>query len=461
MKLRTKNQQSGKPGWLDEQVEAEFLATLLQKPEQFDRFFLNEIKPEFFQVDSYQWLIKLMREREWNPLALGLLDQELIGQQDEEQKEKYKLQITNLFSRELTFSEDAVKKFKGYMAFCAINLFVSDSFQAYQSTGRIDYLLQSVREGVVKAEDLISDDQLNILDYAERYDQRQETRRLERINPTITPKILTGIRGIDSQFEIKAPMLVDFLAPFKRYKSVFLNAMGFSALLQGFNVLHVVFENTVELTEDRYDAMFAHINYDRVRTLALTPEEKYNMDYVFNWVNGWQNRLKIVKCIPNETTVTQVEEELEKFRNRDGFSPDVEIWDYLNIIAPSKRISEERLQQRQIVWDLKNHAEKWNVAVIEASQANMEGARAERLEMGHRGKSIDISQGINLCIAINQTDQERDDGIIVLSPMFSRERPIIQPEIVLDSDIPRMLVSRELLNLWKQAEMVNPIPEQK
>jgi len=171
--------------------------------------------------------------------------------------------------------------------------------------------------------------------------------------------------------------------------------------------------------------------------------------------------LKIVKCIPNETTVTQVEEELEKFRNRDGFSPDVEIWDYLNIIAPSKRISEERLQQRQIVWDLKNHAEKWNVAVIEASQANMEGARAERLEMGHRGKSIDISQGINLCIAINQTDQERDDGIIVLSPMFSRERPIIQPEIVLDSDIPRMLVSRELLNLWKQAEMVNPIPEQK
>jgi len=460
LKLRTKNQQSGKPGWLDEQVESEFLATLLQKPDGFDRFFLNEIKPEFFQVDSYQWLIRVICDNDWKPFALGLLEQELLDVKDEEKKERYKAQITNLFERTLTFSEEAVKKFKGYMAFCAINLSVSESFQAYTNTGRIDYLLQSVKEGAIHAEDLLNDSSLKILDYAERYDQRQETRRLERTNPTITPKILTGIRGIDSQFEIKAPMLVDFLAPFKRYKSVFLNAMGFSALLQGFNVLHVVFENTVELTEDRYDAMFAHINYDRVRTLALTQDEKYSMDYVFNWINGWQNRLKIVKCTPFDTTVAQVEEDLEKFRNRDGFSPDVEIWDYLNIIAPSKKITEERLQQRQIVWDLKNHAEKWNVAVIEASQTNMEGANAERLEMGHRGKSIDISQGINLCIAINQTEQERDDGIIVLSPMFSRERPIIQPEIVLDSDIPRMLVSRELLSLWDQAKIVNPLPEQ-
>ena len=236
--------------------------------------------------------------------------------------------------------------------------------------------------------------------------------------------------------------------------------MGYAALLQGFNVAHMTFENTEELTSDRYDAMFAELNYDRVSNLLLTADEKAHMDRMFAWMASWSNRLKVIKCVPKITTVKDVEDRLERLRDTENFRPDVEVWDYLNIIGSSRKFKEERLEQGQVVWDLKNHADKWQTAIIEASQTSMEGVKNDRVELSHRGKSIDISQGINLSIAIDQTAQEKADGIIVLSPHFTREGDITIPEIILDADIARMCVSRSLYRLWDHAVRIHPYVQQ-
>jgi hypothetical protein len=221
-------------------------------------------------------------------------------------------------------------------------------------------------------------------------------------------------------------------------------------------VLHVVFENTYELTADRYDAMFSQFDYSRVSSLLLTEEEKAFMDSQFRWMQSWSSRLKIIKCFPEETTVADVEESIERLYEVDGFRADVEIWDYLNIISPNKRTRDDWKNQTQIVWDLKSHAEKYGVAVFSASQAKQEGVRAERLQLDHRGKSIGISQALDLSIAIDQNEHEKRDDIIVLSPMFSRASPIKIPEIILDSDLAKMVISREIQRLWKHAAKVNP-----
>lgn len=442
---------------IDVKIEAELLAAVVQRPGTVDSDVLMFVQPEHFQVESYRWFVKLLKERQWKAPVWDFLDQEMLNIKDVEERNKYRAQLWHLYIRPLTFLEDASEKFRAYISYCIVNTTMRSSMEGFTQTSRVDYLLDSLSKGVSEARLVVQGRKLRVVDYVDNYNERMERRKVARDNPNLNPRLMTGIRGLDVQFVIKAPMVVDFIAPFKRYKSIFLNAVGYALLLQGFNVLHVTYENSEEMTMGRYDAMFSELNYQRISNLLLTQEEKDNLDRTFSWMKTWSNRLKIVKATAEETTVMDVEAEVERFRDQEGWSPDVEVWDYLNIIAPSVRYKgEERREQKQIVWDLKRHAEKFNVAIFEASQANMSGVKADRLSLEHRGLSIDISRALDLCIAIDQTDEERDEGIIVLSPQFARDGSITIPEIVLDSDLARMSVSRELHRLWANAAKINP-----
>jgi len=441
---------------IDEKVEAEFLASILQGRNAVDTEVLNVLEPGYFTVESYQWITKLLKEREWKPFAVGYLDQELLSIPDEQKRSQHRIQISRLYDLELTFIEDASKKFREYISYCIVNSTIRLSAENFSRSGRVDFLLRDIGKGISDAGDLMDENSLELVDYAEGYEKRQEIRRIRRDDPTTNPRILTGIPGLDAQFRIKAPMIIDFMAPFKRYKSIVLNAMGFSSLLQGFDVMQVTYENSVELQFDRYDSMFSGLNFARIANMLITPEEKEMLDRMFEWMRTWRSRLKVIKAEPKKTTVKDIEEKLLRVADKTGWRPEIEIWDYLNLINPSKVHREERLEQGQVVWDLKNHADKFNVPIIEASQTKMEGVTSDRLDMSHRGKSIDISQGINMSIAIDQTQQEKDDGIIVLSPLFARESKITIPEIILDSDISRMQVDRSLYKMWNHAVKVHP-----
>ena len=211
---------------------------------------------------------------------------------------------------------------------------------------------------------------------------------------------------------------------------------------------------------DRYDSMFSELNYDRVSRMLITKEEKDALDRTFEWMKTWGNRLKVVKATAEVTKVSDIEEIVDRYAETENWVPDAGVWDYLNIIAPSKEYREERRAQKQIAWDLKRHAEKYNIPVFEGSQSNMEGATVERQGVQHRGKSVDISQALDLSIAIDQSPDEKDEGIIVLSPKFIRGGAITIPEVILDSDLPRMVISRELHRLWEHAVRINPFVSQ-
>ena len=441
---------------LDWKVEAEFLAAIIQGTKEVGRDVITLVNKGYFSVDSYAWLVDQLVKRNWEPISFDFVDQLLLEDiEDVEKKEIYRNQIYQLYNRELTFVEDAEKKFRTFIAHALMKATTKEAFEGFDRSSRIDYFLETLQDGYRQANGLVTDRQINIVDYADNYKVRMQRRKAERDNPSVNPVIKTGIAGLDDQFQIKAPMVVDFLAPFKRYKSIILNSMGFVSLLQGFNVLHVVYENTIELTEDRYDALFGDISYDRISNLAISQGEKDKLDQMFDQINLWGSRLKMLKCIPQKTTIPELEEEIEKLKFKEGFVPDVIVLDYLNIVNPSERVKEERLQQQKIVWDIKHMADLYNVPVFTASQAKMEANKVERLDMTHRGKSIDISQGVNLSIAIDQTPDERDEGILVLSPLFSRESEITIPEVVCETELSKMVICYSHKNMWEMARKIH------
>ncbi len=434
-------------------IESEFLASIIKKSIALDFEVLEHVEPGYFSVDAYQWLVKRLKERNWESIAFDYVDQLLLEDiKDDEKRELYRNQIWEVYVRDLTFEKDAVKKFKSFIAYSVVKSTVKSSFDNFERSSRVDYFLQEMNEAQKIAESVTRDEAFEVSDYAANYENRSERRTQLRDNPDLNPVIKTGITGLDMQFEIKAPMIVDFFAPFKRYKSIALNHMGFVSLVQGYNVLHVVYENTIELTEDRYDALFSQMDYARITAMAIDQGEKDQMDKFFKWVNSWHSRLKILKCTPKKTTIAEIEEYIDKLKISEGFSPDVVIIDYLNIVkASDSHRGEERLQQGTVVWDMKHLADNYGVPIITASQAKMEAVKAERLSQGDRGKSVDISQGVNLSIALDQTPEEKDDDILVFSPLFSREGPIIIPEVVVDTNLNKMMVCKEAETLIKLA----------
>ena len=441
---------------IDVKVEAEFLAAILQDTKNIGRDVLHSVEEGYFSVDSYKWLVGQLKKQNWKPIPFDYVDQLLLDAFDDlDKRELYRSQLYFLYTKDLTFVEEAEKKFKTFIAWSLMKATVKTSFDGFDRSSRIDFFLKELQDGYIKAKSIVSEKNIDIVDYASHYEERMAKRKAERDNPAVNPIIMTGIPGLDEQFQIRAPMIVDFLAPFKRYKSIVLNSMGFVSLLQGFNVLHVVYENTIELTENRYDALFGNISYNRVSNLAISQEEKEALDRMFVQMKNWGSRLKILKCIPQQTTILELEEEIELLKHREGFVPDVVVLDYMNIVKPSTGVHEERLQQQKIVWDIKHMADYYNIPVFTASQAKMEANKVERMDVTHRGKSIDISQGINLSIALDQTKEEREEGILVMSPLFSREGDITIPEIVLETDLSKMLICHSHREMWKFAMKVH------
>lgn len=432
---------------LSQEIEIEFLASFLQGKLELDRSIFEQVDPNYFSVEAYVWLVKKLKQRAWKNIAEKFLDQILLEDFVEvEKRELYKKQLSNLYSRELTFVEDAKTKFVAFIAFKKTKASMSSAFEAFDRSKRIDYLLNDLSKGIREADNLINENKLVIYDYAEGYKERENKRVLERDNPNIFPVSLTGIKGLDDQFQIKGPVLVGFLAPFKRYKSIILNTMGYSGLIQGQNVFHVTYENSIDLTNGRYDAMFFDHSYDRLMAMALSKEERDDFEELFEWINSWKSRLKIIKCQAHKHSVLDIMDSIEREKDRSGFSPDRVIIDYMNIMAPIKGAKEERLIQQEIVWDCKVLADKENVPIFTAFQAKMEANKSDRLDRTHMGKSIDISQGIDYCIALNQSKEEAEEGILVISPLFVRSSAIEEDEIVCNTDFSKMMVCSSLRN---------------
>jgi hypothetical protein len=165
--------------------------------------------------------------------------------------------------------------------------------------------------------------------------------------------------------------------------------------------------------------------------------------------------LKIFAGPAQKTSVADIAAEIEHMELTEGFSPEVIILDYGNIFAPSIDMSrkEDHEKQTQVVWDMQDLAKRSKTpkVVISAFQAKAEAATVDRIEQNHVGKSVGISQALDAAVAINQNKEEKELGIVTLSPLFLRYGPILHEEVTLNSDFKRMTIDKGSDSLWAEA----------
>jgi len=460
--------------FIDPEIEASLLAGILQgKEEVMVSGILPHLKGSFFNVPAYQWLVdQILSQR--SPPAKPILNQlihELVDSPDE--REKYKETLLRLYDLEIDWYADSLASFRRFLSFQAASSSARRFFESFSRTRNVELALRDLQQGVQEAEKVLSSTQIRVIDYAKSFVEREEKRKFRRDNPDLFPKLKLGIEKFDAQIKMEVGTVTNFLAPIKRYKSVILTTCAYAGLLQGFNVALVVVENTVDLTMNRLDSMFTQINYERVVSALKVPEEEEYAQKLFTRLNGWPQRLKVIKGEPHSISVTDVERELRVLEKLEGFVADVKIYDYLNIMKPSNgEKADDHIGQAQLVWDLQNVAKtvgKESI-VVTATQSNMEGAGVDKegkpikIKQHHQGRALAIAQAVDATIGVD-IEQSKSEGSsaqppqIILSPLYIRDGAILFPEIRLVSEIDRMCLDREIKRLWEEVEDGDPLTQ--
>lgn len=103
--------------------------------------------------------------------------------------------------------------------------------------------------------------------------------------------------------------------------------------------------------------------------------------------------------------------DIEVFNAREGFIPDIFIIDYVDILKIGSRFDDYRAVDE--AWKLlAQMAGEFNALVITATQANKEGHKAGVLDATHQGGFYGKNQHVNMMIGINQTPEQKEEGVI-------------------------------------------------
>lgn len=222
---------------------------------------------------------------------------------------------------------------------------------------------------------------------------------------------------------IRRGELAAVLAPTKRGKSIFLVHIGNTALLEGWDVLHITLETRKELILRRYDAKFLNKSSLRLKTLDFDEKELDVMDKMIKEFDDLNQRLKVAEVPPKKCDVNTIFDIVYTLEQTDNFTPDVIIVDYGDIMVPSRKFSDKRFEQEDIFWDLKYLAGNLNTVVWTATQAKALSAGKKKLSAEDFSESYGKMRVLDALFSMNQTEEEGTVNVMRIGLPVYRDGP--------------------------------------
>lgn len=258
---------------------------------------------------------------------------------------------------------------------------------------------------------------LNVIDFFEDTERKKEL--LSNISTT---KIATGFEAFDSIAEggLARGELGLVIAKSGGGKTLVASNLASNAVKQGKNVIYISLEEKV----DRMILRLEQILSKQAKT-KLMPEGKLN-EGLYDVVQeayrtgreekGIYGNLLLVKFMPGEMTPNLLEQTISDLILKKGYSPDVVIIDYPDLMNnPYLRTSEnESRAGGRLYEDLRKYAQKFDYICWALSQVNRSGFEKQIID----SSAIEGSkQKINACeavLAVNQKPEEFRQGYIRL-----------------------------------------------
>jgi hypothetical protein len=160
----------------------------------------------------------------------------------------------------------------------------------------------------------------------------------------------------------------------------------------------------------------------------------HKMDIVtqLNWKQSWEAGKKTAKragsadfklvCLPNSSlSVRGIESQLDMWEQTEAFVPDVVIIDYADNLSPMDPKRDERHRQTDNWKALRALSQKYFCNVLTATQADAASYDKESLDESNFSESKGKYGQVNVIWTLNQTPEEKKEGVIRFGQMFRRE----------------------------------------
>ena len=148
------------------------------------------------------------------------------------------------------------------------------------------------------------------------------------------------------------------VAPPGRGKTTFLVSVGGAAIENGYDVLHISFENNQKQILRNYDLRLLRKDMDYI---------KDNVDKsiaaMFNIKKYRKGRLRVKKWPTKSKDANAIRGLLDQLKTAEGFVPDVLIVDYGAIMKPTSNYKEKRNAIESNYEDLRAIADDYNLAL--------------------------------------------------------------------------------------------------
>lgn len=190
-------------------------------------------------------------------------------------------------------------------------------------------------------------------------------------------------------------------------KSLWLSNLAVNFLRQNLSVVVISLEMSQNIYAQRFDA---HISEDDINHLKETSDT--SISKIKNFYTTYpKSNLFIKEYPPNSIKCQDIDQYLENIKQA-GFSFDVVIVDYLNLILPQVSKDNMFLDGKNVSENLRALSYKYNVPVMTAVQANTEGINNENIEMRNVSESRGIAHTADALFALYQMPDDRENGII-------------------------------------------------
>lgn len=258
-------------------------------------------------------------------------------------------------------------------------------------------------------------------DYFAGIERRTEERIEESKTGTGGGGISTGVKELDETLAHKGwgkKELSVWMGPPKSGKSFALIQSGASAVLEGYNTLHITLENSRKVTEMRYDAFFSEVPMSE----RFTSPHRIASGVEAVRDAPTRGQLRIQEYPSGQLTPRDVRRILDRYKQQ-GIKFDVVVVDYLDIMSPDNRSDNDLVNHKSIWVDMRGIAQEFDVAMVTATQTNRTGATAVVARAVDVAESFDKIRTADLVLSLNRTDEEKADGKARIYIAAGRNQP--------------------------------------
>jgi len=306
-----------------------------------------------------------------------------------------------------------------------------------------------------KAQDILINDttslynrgrEVKVLDFVGDFKERKED-LVKRANGEEDVKefcVPTGLPKLDYELDggLRKGELGLILAQPSGGKSITLQDLSISAVLEGFKVALITIEMTPEQTSLRLDSRLTQIKYRKFRRAEMEEDDIELWERKIRTLR--ENCLKVIG-VPEGCSCKLIEAELSRLSS--VFRPDMIVIDYAQIMCPNSGefgSSTDWKYVGEIIRNLKGLALKLNIPVWSACQLLVNSSEKVNISFVDIGLAKQqIAAHADLCIAIIQTEQMKAMDVTRLQLVKVREGSE-NPFIEVISDMDRISIERRI-----------------